>query len=164
MPVFKSISDLVKYANKMVESKVNEVLLDEVTNEVKVEEVNNISIDVYGRPTSGAYKRRYYDGGFGDEGNINGRLEGNGMLVVSNDTPFNPYLNGVGGELSDNAGRGEGLDGLIDYGDGWNGIHYDWAACGPTRYAEHTKQNLKASGAIKKAMKEGLQERGLDVK
>ena len=164
MPTFKSIPDLVKYAQKRLQGKVNEVLLDEVANEVKVEEVNNISIDVYGRPTSGAYKRRYYDGGFGDESNMNARLEGDGMLVVSNDTPFNPFLNGVGGELSDNAGRGEGLDGLINYGDGWNDIHYDWAACGPTRYVEHTRQGLKSSGACGNALKIGLKKRGIDVK
>ena len=165
MPTFKinELSKAVKYAVKKVQVAVNEVLIDEVANEVKVEEVSNIVIDVYSRITSGAYKRRYYDGGFGDENNINARLEGDGKLVVSNDTPFNPYLNGVDGELSENAGRGEGLDGLINYGDGWNGINYDWAACGPTNYVEHTIQGFKSSGACTNALKSGLKKRGFDV-
>ena len=79
---------------------------------------------------------------------------------------FNPYLNGVdaSGGISKNAGRGDGLDGLVNYGDGWGGIHYDWNPCGATNYIKNAADELRSTKEHIDTMKRGLQKRGLNVK
>lgn len=160
MPTFKNLNSALKHVQKIV----NETLLNEVTNAVKVAEIEHVMDDVYTRPTSGAYKRRYADGGLGDVNNLKESLASDGVLVVSNETPFNPYLNGVdaSGGLSLNSGNA--LDGLVNFGDGWHDYYYDYSMCGPTNFIEKAVDDLKSSGEHVKAMKDGLQKRGLTVK
>lgn len=114
--------------------------------------------------TSGAYRRRYADGGLGDVNNLKESLASDGVLVVSNETPFNPYLNGVdaSGGISENSGNE--LAGLVNYGDGWNGYGYDYSNRGATNFIQKAVDDLKASGEHVKAMNDGLQKRGLTVK
>jgi hypothetical protein len=158
-------------ALKAVQSKVEDALLNEVADIVRNETVYHVYQDVYSRPESARYKRRYSQGGMGDTSNYESYVDADGdksrTLVVTNTTPFNPYLNGVDASdgISANADRGSGLDGLVNYGDGWNGIEYDWAKDEPSRpYRENTIQDLEASKNHVKVLKAGLRKRGLTVK
>ena len=160
MPTIKNISEL----KAILQKKINAALLTDVAEMIKVTEIQHVIDDVYSRPESREYHRRYANGGIGDVDNMHERLEGDGLLAVSNDTPFNPFLNGYDDGDGTSANSGEGLDGLIEYGDGWNGIHYDWAACEATNFIENTKQELANTNKLAEALKAGLKKQGLNVK
>lgn len=165
MPAYNSIQAALAAIQKKVMDSVNDTLLNEVSHVVKVAEVHRIMEDVYSRETGGQYERRYFDGGLGDPANLKERLEGDGVLAISNDTPFNPYLNGLdeSNGLSENSGR-FGLAGLVNFGDGWNGIEYDWAKSGETNFIENTRIELSSEKTHVNAMKDGLKKRGFNVK
>lgn len=158
----KSISEVLK----AIKEKVQDTLINDVAEAVKNVEIYHVYNDVYSRPESAAYERRYSNGGIGDVRNIEKYIEGD-TLVLDNNTEFNPYLNGrdsFNGN-SMNAGRAEGLDGLIEYGDGWNGINYDWAENEPGRpFIRNTIDDLNQSKDHVRMMIAGLRKRGLDVK
>lgn len=153
-------------ALKVIQGKVNDALLHEVADTIKIVEREHIYDDVYSRDP-GRYVRRYDEGGLGDMNNMYEYLEGDGVLGVAQGTPFNPYINGVDeeGGISQNTSLGmSGLDGLVNYGNGWNGINYDVKAWGPTNFIENTVGELKSTGEHTQALKNGLKKRGLDVK
>lgn len=153
-------------ALKVIQDKVNDALLHEVADTIKETERERIYDDVYTRDP-GRYTRRYDAGGLGDINNMHEYLEGDGVLGVAQGTPFNPYINGVNEDdgISQNTDRGvNGLDGLVNYGNGWSGINYDVKAWGPTNFIENTVAELKSTGKHVEALKQGLKKRGLDVK
>lgn len=165
MPSFSNVEDALKYANKLLKKKADDVLFNEVADKVRNIEQEHIYSDVYSRPESNKYKRRYSNGGFGDINNIVKRKDDD-AVTISNDTEFNPYLNGRNGSggISANASRANGLDGLINYGNGWNGIYYDWSDESFTLYFENTLCELNNSKAHIDTMKNGLKRLGLDVR
>lgn len=150
-------------ALKVIQDKVNDTLLHEVAGTIKEVEREHIYNDVYTRPP-GQYLRRYDDGGLGDVNNMYEYLEGDGVLGIAQGTPFNPYINGYSPPLSQNVDLESGLDGLVNYGNGWNGIFYDVKAWGPTNFIENTIDDLRSSGKHVEALKNGLKKRGLNVK
>ena len=167
MSAFKGLDK----ALKVIQKKVEDTLLTEVAEVVKNEELYHVYEDMYSRPTSGFYERRYEQGGMGDKNNYQHFVDVNGensrTLVVTNTTQFNPYLNGKDASdgYSQNTMRESGLDGPINYGDGWNGIKYDYAEGEPaTDYIENTIEDLNASKNHVKALRAGLRKRGLTVK
>lgn len=163
MPKVNSIAE----ALKIVKEKVEAALLVDVAETVKRTEIRHVYEDVYSRPESRLYQRRYSGGGIGDISNLEEYVEGD-TLVVANTTPFNPYLNGTDSSAgySQNAGLSEGLDGLIEYGDrNWKGIAYDWATYEPARpFVKNTVEELRASKEHVRALAGGLRKRGLNVK
>lgn len=161
---FRDIKSALATVTKQLQKAVDASLLEEVTNAVKVAEVNSVVDYVYSRPTSGAYHRRYASGGLGSVENLHERLDGSGVLVVTNDTPFNPFLNGRDENKGISANSGNGLAGLVNYGDGWNGYEYDYSSKGATNFIQNTVGDLAASGDHVKALKSGLIKQGFDVK
>jgi hypothetical protein len=162
---FKDIKSALAAATKQIQKAVDASLLNEVTDGVRQVEQAHISEDVYERIFPKVYKRRYGSrGGIIADKNIVGHLTGNGELSVSNETPFNPYLNGEDSSVGMSDNSGEGLDGLINYGDGWNGLHYDIIPFGPTNFREHTIEELEATKYHVEKLKEGLIKRGFDCK
>lgn len=162
MPKVKSIAEALKY----ISSQINETLLDEVSESIKDAEIRHAYRDVYSRPDSLLYERRYSDGGIGDYDNLEERLEGDGLLAVENVTPFNPYLNGRNASDGMSHNSGEGLDGLVEFGDGgWKGLTYDWAKGEPARpFIQNTIDELRTTKAHVKSLKDGLKKRGVNVK
>lgn len=153
-------------ALKAIQGKVNDTLLHEVAETIKQTEITHVYDDVYTRDP-GRYTRRYANGGLGDINNLYEYLEGDGVLGVAQGTPFNPYVNGVDASdgISHNTPLGmNGLDGLVNYGNGWNGIEYDVKSWGPTNFINNTVDELKSTKEHVQALKQGLKARGLNVK
>jgi hypothetical protein len=164
MPKVNSIAE----ALKLVRENVQSTLFEEVAQTIKEVEIKHVNEDVYSREPSGIYNRRYSHGGIGDIANLEQYVEhgaNSDTLGISNNTKFNPYINGVNGDLGFSRNSGYGLEGLIEHGDGWNGITYDWAEGEPARpFIQNSINDLKASKEHVRALAEGLRKRGLDVK
>lgn len=152
-------------ALKLVKEKVEDTLLFDVAEIIKNVEIYHVYKDVYPRPESAKYKRRYSQGGIGDKGNLEGYIEED-TLVVANNTAFNPYLNGFDSHDGYSRNAGQGLDGLVEYGDGgWKSYTYDWAEGEPARpFIRNTVEDLKAKKDHVRVLAAGLRKRGLSVK
>ena len=166
MAAARSIKEALELAIKKIKPVVNDALLTDVADTIKIVEREHIYDDVYTRDP-GRYTRRYDNGGLGDMDNMYEYLEGDGLLGVAQGTPFNPYINGVDDEdgISENTSRGmNGLDGLVNYGDGWKDIRYDVKPWGSTGFIEKTVGELKSTKEHVGSLRNGLIARGLDVK
>ena len=93
MPQFKNTKDLLAYVRKAVDSSLN----TEVFEAVKKTELTAIQDDVYDAYAPQKYIRRKTRGGLLDQSHIvkAGGVARNGILIVANITPPNPYLNGI---------------------------------------------------------------------
>lgn len=165
MPQFKNTKDLLAYIRKAVDSSLN----TEVFEEIKKAELTAIQEDVYEAYTPHKYVRRKDKGGLLDQSHIVkvGGVAKNGILIVANITPPNPYLNG----LNNNDGisttpSNSTTPALIEYGTySPSGYGYDyWRRAFPREFIEGTVERLKASGACTVALKRGLIRRGIAVK
>lgn len=156
IPTFNSIKGVEKY----IERALNDALEHEVFTTVRDLEMEHIQVDVFDiYPNPVIYERRS-NGGIDDLDNIvKSRPVKNGILEVENRTEFNP------GYYTENSG--EGLVGLIEHGDGWNGYYYDYSAkpyASPRPFIANTRNELVKNKAHMTALKLGLKRNGINAK
>lgn len=156
MSSFSSFRDLINY----VQRKIDDVLINEVTNEVKRVELKHIAEDVMQVYIPKQYERRD-TGGIEDPDNINGELVRPGTLEVKNTTTFSPD--------PESNNFGTGLVGLIEHGDGWNGHRYEYGNNnaeykGPRPFVQNTKNDLKNNSKHIEALKKGLKKHNIIAK
>ena len=84
MSELKSLGELKKH----LQEKINNVLLNQTGEYIKEMELTFIDSLVYDSYEPTKYKRREENGGLKDPNNIEVGLEADGILVVSNNTPF----------------------------------------------------------------------------
>lgn len=163
MPQFKSVSDLHAYIQKAVDS----ALTTEVYEAVKEAQQEAIQKEVYDKYQPMNYERRKYNGGLIADENIVivGGVAKNGILIVKNITPPNPYLNGVSGAQSTTP-LSSTTPYLVEYGiSNPDGYGYDyWSKPKARPFTARTLDDLQASGACKTALKNGLKRQGIAVK
>lgn len=165
VPQFKNTKDLLAYIRKAVDLSLN----TEVFDAVKKTELTAIQEDVYDAYTPHKYVRRKARGGLLDQSHIvkAGGVAKNGILIVANITPPNPYLNGINNNdgISTTPSNST-IPALIEYGTySPYGYGYDyWRRAFPREFIEGTVERLKASGACTVALKRGLIRQGIAVK
>jgi hypothetical protein len=168
-----SISEALKYANQKLRPMVNDALSGEVLDEVADVEHAAIQSEVYDKYKPKHYVRRGARGGLLDtEHNlvINNASLKLGALYVENDTPPNPYKNGVSLRPIDGVGGysttpgDESIAGLVEYGIyNPSGYGYDyWPDAKARPFIEKTRKVLRG-GKAAKALAEGLRRQGLQV-
>lgn len=151
--------------------KIDAALNEAVYPIVQLVEGEAIVEDVYEVYKPKYYHRRGNMGGLGDYDNIviEGGSASNGRLVVVNDTPPNPYLNGYSktGGMSENIDRfsGTNLSYLVEYDRPINGGYYEyWADHKARPFTHGTIERLRSSGDHVSALKTGLKKQGIKVK
>jgi len=162
MPQFHSISELMAY----VQEAIDDALTNEVFEIVKDTEVEVIDETVYSQPTSGTYRRRHSGGGLGDPSNIviDGGAASKGVLAVSNETPANPFLNGVDGAKSSTP-SGSHIARLVEEGiSNSGGYGYDYWDGKARPFTANTVDKLQGSGEIKDALRSGLARQGIKTR
>ena len=156
MSSFSSVRDLTKYIQK----KIDDVLISEVTNEIKKIELKHIAEDVMQVYNPKQYERRD-TGGIEDPDNINGELVKSGVLEVKNTTTFSPD--------PESNNFGTGLVGLIEHGDGWDGHRYEYGNDnaeykGPRPFIQNTQNDLRSNLQHIEALKSGLKKHNIIAK
>ena len=155
--VCKSLKEL----EKALQEKVEIALLTDVAETVRDVMLDHIIEDVYDEYTPFEYSRRNNENGLMDGNNINASIEGN-TLIVENNTLGKPYYR-EGKELKRSQNAGQEIAGVIETGQGYD-IH-DWEYDGiPRPFIENTRRELVDYDWHKKALKQGLQKQGLEVK
>ena len=155
--VCKSLKEL----EKALQEKVEIALLTDVAETVRDVMLDHIIEDVYEEYTPFEYSRRNNDNGLMDGNNINASIEGN-TLIVENNTLGKPYYR-EGKELKRSQNADQEIAGVIETGQGYD-IH-DWEYDGvPRPFIENTRRELADYDWHKKALKQGLQKQGLEVK
>ena len=159
MPTFNNLDSLTAY----LQERIDNSLTREVLDEVRTAEQESIESNVYGAYTPAVYERRQGNGGLIAEENIVGSLVKSGTLEVRNETPFN--------DTYPTENNGDNLIGLVEYGDGWNGYHYDYPpndSKRPYKKARHpiqkTVKALEKQNRISLALKKALKARGIVTK
>jgi hypothetical protein len=140
-----------------IRKDINDVLVKEVMDEIKMIEEYYIRHDVIQAYSPTIYKRRF-QGGIDDESNIQGRLINDMELEADNVTPFN------GGYGTHN--RGLGLADLINEGDGGGGHYYDYAGefNRARPFLDHTIDDIENTDTIDITLEKALKKRGYDLK
>lgn len=155
--VCKSLKEL----EKALQGKVEIALLTDVAETVRDVMLDHIIEDVYDEYTPFEYSRRNNENGLMDGNNINASIEGN-TLIVENNTLGKPYYR-EGKELKRSQNADQEIAGVIESGQGYD-IH-DWEYDGISRpFIENTRRELVDYDWHKKALKQGLQKQGLEVK
>ena len=151
MPDFKNLNDLYKF----LETKISESLKDNVAKKsVKVMQ-ETIKEEVYAEYTPKMYDRHYYDSGLIDEENIETKLLDKKTLSIRNIREED----------------GKDIAYVVETGDGYDYLPplyspYDMKGrtyLQPRPFTKRTREKLKDRLA-KEALKEGLQQRGVDAK
>lgn len=163
---FKNLKELERYINK----QMAETLQNEVAEKVKDVEQRNIQEQVYEgyRPNSPDRepwkyeRRRWQNGGLGDRNSMEVNVSSNGSdveLTVTN--------------------RAKSQDGdfeiapLIEYGDGYNGLEYDYKNNRDNTASQYLKgrpftaetiDELNKTNEHVTAFKQGMRKRGIEVK
>lgn len=158
--VFKTTKELYDY----LQMKIADSLQNEVFEEVRDVEQKNIDSTVYKSHTPKAYQRRGEDGGLIADENIVKEMIDDNTLSVRNETPAN--LDSQYKRATD-----KNLPELIEYGDGYNGTHYDYPY-GENRdkfmsarpFTQNTIEELEQTKAHVAALKKGLKRNGIDSK
>lgn len=155
--VCKSLKEL----EKALQEKVEIALLTDVAETVRDVMLDHIIEDVYEEYTPFEYSRRNNDNGLMDGNNINASIEGN-TLIVENNTLGRPYYRD-GKELKRSQNADQEIAGVIESGQGYD-VH-DWEYDGiPRPFIANTRRELADYDWHKKALKQGLQKQGLEVK
>lgn len=157
MPRFRNTGRLFSY----IRGAIDDTLSQEVFAVVQETEIDAIMEVVYSTSTSGYYRRRGDAEGMGDPYNIEivGGYAQNGILSVVNVTVPNPYLNGWN-ESGGYASQNKNLPEVIEYGKG-----YDyWKKPKKRPFTAKTIERLQESGEHVKALKKGLEFRGITVR
>lgn len=163
MPQFKNLTELHEYLQKAVDS----ALTNEVYQAVKEKQQEVIQEEVYDRYKPAHYKRRKSNGGLIADRNIiiYGAVAKNGILIVRNITPPNPYLDGVSGARTTTPMSAD-TPKLIEYGIyNPSGYGYDyWSGAKKRPFTEKTIEELQSSDDLKIALKDGLKRQGIVAK
>lgn len=147
MPSFDSLKDLERYVN----SKIKNTMENEVFKEVKETMQEHIQKDVYDAytPYSTDGKTGHYERTYKLLDSIEQSMENDNTLVVENTRSEN----------------GRDIVEVIESGKG-----YKWGytrnlddEIGARPFVENTKDELRNSNKIERAMKTGLRKQGLDV-
>lgn len=153
---FQSMNDFAKQVGILLDN----ILFDEVYEAVRDVQLEHIAEDVMDVYRPAEYERR--DNGLENPGNIWASRSSQNELVVENVTQFNPDYG--------TENYGYGLVGLIEYGDGWNGLYYDYRPKKNARYLKprpfiaNTRADLKTNKQHIQALKDGLKTRGIRFK
>ena len=165
MPSFNSIADLEKHLkNAIKDSLAHEVF--ETVRDVEQKNIDETVYDVYDPKVypnikAGIHRRETQGGLIADE-NIVPTMIGDDTLIVTNETPPNPYAR-------DGATTNKNLAELIEYGDGYKGFTYDYPEedtekykyMNPRPFTANTIEELVTTGKHKKALKDGLLRQGI---
>lgn len=160
-----ALQDALKKINRQLLPKINNALSKEVFSKARDAEVSAIEKEVYEVYDPHGYRRRMTSGGLSDPKNIviEGGAATGGRLSVVNVTPPNPG----GCKNGKFVTTDKDLPSLVEYGDGYQGYHYDFASdgayMGPRPFTETAAENLKKTGAHVKALKDGLRRQGIKV-
>jgi hypothetical protein len=165
MPEFKTLAQLEAHVNKIMRDALN----TEVAQLVKNKEQEKVITEVYDKykPSSPnqepwIYERRGTRDGLADQKNMKHKVKslGKGSLELSVENKTKGKDDKY--QISD----------LIEYGDGYNGMEYDWKDNRDNTadqylqarpFQEKTMESIEQSGEHIKAMKKGLIRQGLDV-
>lgn len=140
---FKNTSELIAYIN----SKIQETLITDVTNEVKKTLKKHMDIDVYKAYTPQINTRRMSDGGLIDDKNIVAELKGNTVDVK----PVAPPQGEIGTGGTELANWIE--SGSINH-------HQPF----PRPFVANTINELQNTKKITKIVKQSLKSKGLKVR
>lgn len=155
--ICKSLQEL----EKALQEKVDIALLTDVAETVRDVMLAHIIEDVYDVYSPSTYVRRNNENGLMDGNNINASIKGN-TLIVENNTLGRPYYRD-GKELKRSQNADKEIAGVIETGQGYD-VH-DWEYDGiPRPFIENTRKELFDYEWHKKALKQGLQKQGLEVK
>lgn len=150
----KNLSQLFKY----LQEEIDESLNSDVLNEIRDAEIYFINQDVLNSYSPKVYKRRLKNGIDSPKNIINVSSE-TGKLIVRNVTEFNPAY--------DSQNRGEGLAGLLEYGEGWGGFYYDFSSPKfnkPKRFISDTKAAINIGKLHVLSLRSGMKKRGFKIK
>jgi hypothetical protein len=162
MPAFKDINKLCSYLQT---NYVDEVLPEDVTDavrDVSQKEAEEHVYSVYPDPV--VYQSRGLSGGLVADENIVGTLLVSGVLSVDYIAEFS--------QDPPSTNEGWGLAGLVEYGDGWNGHHYEYitektidaAYHRPRPFVANTALELEDGQILNAVLRKGLRRKGLQVK
>jgi len=158
MPTFKSFDEISAY----LQPRINRALKENVARAVVKVEQRNIELTVYGATDPRVYKRRKYNFGIISEKNIVSVLTEDGTLAVRNVTgPNKTYRKSLPVSAD--------LPALIEYGDGFDDMHYTWRRADgteweyrqPRPFTEKTADELDKKGQHILALKQGLKAQGI---
>ena len=145
MPTFSSLKEMEKY----IQDKINQSLKDDVApvvKEIMSAEVQNTVYSVY-EPKR--YERRYDNGGLMSENNMKAIPIKDGVIAISNETPFN------GKNYS-----GKSLTEVVVTGEGYT-YDYPYEYNQPRDFIEATREDLIQTQAHTKALINGLKKSGI---
>lgn len=180
------IGKAMNQAMPKIKKEIDESLNRTVAPAIKYEEhqevyktVYNVTEGQYHRGDGvygGEYIRRYDDGGLSDVRNMHHTVK-NGVLTVTNDTPPNPFLNGIdykkkiydGNEWhkrgASSTPHGTGIARLVE-----DGIYsrdsygYDWWSGAKKRpFTQKTIEKLRSGGKHIEDLKKSLIRKGFEV-
>ncbi len=162
-----TLNDVLAKINEQLAAKIDNALTKEVFEEIRDEEIETISGEVYGVYKPQRYRRRGKNTGLGDAADIQirGGAAKGGKLVVVNTTQPNPGGCGRTRMVTVN----KSLPSLVEHGHGYNGYTYDFTWPGgdylaPRPFTSKTVEHLKESRAHVTALKDGLRRQGVKVK
>jgi hypothetical protein len=159
VPQFDDLDSLFDYVKK----DIGKSLEQEVYQIVKDTEKSHIQSDVYDIYTPVVYERRGLNDGLIADENIVGNMIDNTTLTVTNITLPNPNARDKDLVTTD-----KNLPELIEYGHNTNGNKYDFARSDreymkPRPFTHNTIEELEATGAHTRALKQGLKNKGYDI-
>lgn len=141
--VFDDLESLLEY----VEDDIENVMLTEITEEIKDKEVEVIEEVVYGAYDPLYYQRRREQGGLMDKDNMTSYIEkypdGEIVLFVENDTKVSP--------ATYDSDRNDDLDIIIENGMGGNEPYSK-----PRRFTEETQNRIDREMVLERALKRNL--------
>lgn len=140
---------------KDLKSDIEDTLMDEVLDEIRNIEIEQVEEDVFSVYSPSIYKRRLHDG-LDDPDNIVGKIH-NMELEVDNITEFNDDYGTYN--------RGRGLPGLINDGEGKSGFFYDYQGefTQPRPFIDNTIEEIEQTDLVENALAKGLKKRNYDV-
>lgn len=147
-----------KALTKELQKRIDKSLKNEVFEEIRDVEQQNIKEHVYGVYQPKIYTRREDKNGLIDDKNIVGKLVKSGELEVTNITKPNPDYDGT---------TDKNLPYLIENGHNAHGYRYDYLHdlpyVYPRPFTEKTEEELIRTKKHVKALKDGLKNNGLNV-
>ena len=153
----------LKELEKELQEKIDIALLTDVAQVVTEVMQDHIAKDVYEVYSPKMYERRLNENGLLDEKNINSSIEGNTLIIENNTLGSSYYYDPKSKEMKKSQNADKEIAGVIESGRGYD-IHswgYDEE---PRPFIENTREELRDYEWHKKALKQGLQKQGLEVK
>ena len=151
-----------------IEEAVTVALNDDVANYIKQKLISHANSDIYGvnEPDPWGYHRRY---SFLDENQYLIEDCKSMSLVLTPKQVFNTNFSGTDDSIKKS--HPDWLAGLINYGNGWSGVYYDYYVCvhkGPwwlpaRPFLDNTVEELE-NGELGDQLLVSLKKRGFNVK